>query len=410
MEALLHLAGAAPALPQAGVEALLDRVLAVERRHWSKLLGPLDEAREDDLRRGLSQVTAVGGVPARRAAQDLLMRDRFYKREVPNDVRTVVTDLGRVYATPTGGIAPLEPDLIGEHEVATTADDELIGGCLDWIETLPEAEREPGRRRLLTVLQRATRPEHGAERCAEAEARIAAIIGDHGTALAPDIVAVMTETPGAMKVVFERMLDRLDLAALSAFDFALPLMHLQLLELALAVSQRHVEAAKEHLARADAHSGEPGASEAALRATAAAVGQYGNRLSNLGRREEALTAAEEAVAILRRLAEARPDAFLPDLARSLSVMADCFEGLEETEQALSANHEAVEILSPYFLAHPQAFASLMDWIVQGYLRRCESAGQQPDVDLVMPIVEVFQALSEQQDTNSAGRDQPGISG
>ncbi len=91
-------------------------------------------------------------------------------------------------------------------------------------------------------------------------------------------------------------------------------------------------------------------------------------------------------------------------------MADCLEGLEQTEQALSADHEAVEILSPYFLAHPQAFASLMAWIVQGYLRRCESAGQEPDVDLVMPIVEVFQALSEQQDTNSAGRDQPGISG
>ena len=39
------------------------------------------------------------------------------------------------------------------------------------------------------------------------------------------------------------------------------------------------------------------------------------RLADLGRREEALAAIEEAAGIYRQLAEARPDAFLPDLAR-----------------------------------------------------------------------------------------------
>jgi tetratricopeptide (TPR) repeat protein len=42
-------------------------------------------------------------------------------------------------------------------------------------------------------------------------------------------------------------------------------------------------------------------------------------LSDLGRREEALAQAEEAVRLYRQLAQARPDAFLPDLARSLAV-------------------------------------------------------------------------------------------
>lgn len=287
-------------------------MLAVERRHWSKLLGPLDDTREYDLRRGLSQVTVVAGVPARRTAQDLLMRDGFYEREVPDDVRPVLDGLTRVYATPTGGIAPLEPDLLGEHEVATTADDDLINGCIGWIDTLPDAEGRLRRRALLTVLQRATQPEHGAERIAEAEARIVAIIRDHGSALAEDIVAVMSDTPGATKAVLERELDRLDPAALSAFAFALPLMHLQLLELALAVSQRHVAAAKALLAGVDAHAGETSAREGALSATAAAFRLYGNRLFRLGRREEALSATEEAVAIRRRLADARPDAFLAE--------------------------------------------------------------------------------------------------
>ena len=41
-------------------------------------------------------------------------------------------------------------------------------------------------------------------------------------------------------------------------------------------------------------------------------------MADLGRREEALAAIEEAAAIYRRLAEARPDAFLPDLAAALN--------------------------------------------------------------------------------------------
>ena len=41
-------------------------------------------------------------------------------------------------------------------------------------------------------------------------------------------------------------------------------------------------------------------------------------LSALGRREEALTAAQEAAELLRALARARPEAFTPDLAGSLN--------------------------------------------------------------------------------------------
>lgn len=53
---------------------------------------------------------------------------------------------------------------------------------------------------------------------------------------------------------------------------------------------------------------------------AMALNNLGAFLSALGRREEALEATREAVEIRRCLAEARPDAFLPDLARSLGVL------------------------------------------------------------------------------------------
>ena len=48
------------------------------------------------------------------------------------------------------------------------------------------------------------------------------------------------------------------------------------------------------------------------------LNNLGNRLSGLGRRKEALAADEEAVKLARDLAEARPDAFTPDLAMSLN--------------------------------------------------------------------------------------------
>ena len=50
-------------------------------------------------------------------------------------------------------------------------------------------------------------------------------------------------------------------------------------------------------------------------------GTLANRLSDLGRREEALERAEEASDLYRELAAARPDAFRPDLAMSLNNLA-----------------------------------------------------------------------------------------
>jgi hypothetical protein len=45
-----------------------------------------------------------------------------------------------------------------------------------------------------------------------------------------------------------------------------------------------------------------------------------NRLGDLGRREEALTAIEQAAGIYRQLAEARPDAFLPTSPRRYATL------------------------------------------------------------------------------------------
>ena len=66
-----------------------------------------------------------------------------------------------------------------------------------------------------------------------------------------------------------------------------------------------------------------------------------NMLSDLGRREEALTVAEEAIGLRRGLAASRPDAFTPDLAASLNNLSIMLRDLGRREEALMVAEEAV---------------------------------------------------------------------
>ena len=103
--------------------------------------------------------------------------------------------------------------------------------------------------------------------------------------------------------------------------------------------------------RADASGGEP---DAASR-LAMSLNSLSNRLGDLGRREEALAAIQEAITIGRELAAARPDAFRPDLAMSLHNLATILAGLGRREDALAAIQEAVTIGRELAAARPDAF-------------------------------------------------------
>ena len=78
-------------------------------------------------------------------------------------------------------------------------------------------------------------------------------------------------------------------------------------------------------------------------------------LSEVGRREEALAAAEEAVAIRRRLAEQNPQAYEPYLAMSLNNLARSLAEMGRREEALSAAEEAVAIRRRLAKQNPQAY-------------------------------------------------------
>src|SRR5262249_13835511 len=108
----------------------------------------------------------------------------------------------------------------------------------------------------------------------------------------------------------------------------------------------------------------------------------GMMLSNLGRHEEAVAASQEAVDIYRRLAQTRPDAFLPDLARSLGVLGHALTQAGRHADAAAAFHEGLETIAPFVERHAQAFGELALTLGRIYVAACEEAGAAPDAALL----------------------------
>ncbi|MGW0801219.1 tetratricopeptide repeat protein, partial [Streptomyces sp. NPDC002692] len=88
---------------------------------------------------------------------------------------------------------------------------------------------------------------------------------------------------------------------------------------------------------------------------ATSLSNLGIRLSEAGRRGEALTAAEEAVEIYYRLAAGNPAAYEPDLARSLSNLGVDLSQAGRRGEALTATEEAVEIRRRLAAGNPAAY-------------------------------------------------------
>ena len=120
-------------------------------------------------------------------------------------------------------------------------------------------------------------------------------------------------------------------------------------------------------------------------------------LSALGRREEALTAAEEAVRLYRALAEARSDAFIPDLAGSLWVLGDPYGEIEKPDVAIATLAEAIQLLTPTFVEFPAAVVAIMAGMLQSYLSQCAAVSREPDTELLGPALAVFESLTPKEE-------------
>jgi tetratricopeptide (TPR) repeat protein len=352
--ALLHVAGVDVAEDRRGMASLLDKILGLEYQHWDKTLKILERPNwQTAIKNGVAQVTLVGHTGSAPAAEALIERDPLFRNARDIDVPRVRHALSLIFPGDNDGLVGLEPDLIGEHHVAEVATDALVDACLDWA-----GDDREQRRHILTVLNRATRAEHGAK-ASRAAARLDRLVRMQAAKLGGDLVKVALETPGRLLDLcpaLEAQLNSLDETALAAIDAELPLQSLTLMELSLSVAVLRADLARKLGAAADAAADVPAdVRENVLNHLASRVGTLGIRLSNLGRREEALAASQEAVAIYRRLAERSPDAFLPDLASSLNNISVYLSNLGRREEALAASQEAVAIYRRLAERSPDAF-------------------------------------------------------
>ena len=125
---------------------------------------------------------------------------------------------------------------------------------------------------------------------------------------------------------------------------------------------------------------------------ASSLNNLANRLSDLGRRTDALLPAQEAVDLRRTLARQNPDAFTPDLASSLGMFGQVLEANERREEALASFAEGIRVLTGQFQSIPAAFAPVMGQLVREYLRLAETMNQAPDEALLAPVFEVFERM------------------
>ena len=111
---------------------------------------------------------------------------------------------------------------------------------------------------------------------------------------------------------------------------------------------------------------------------AGSLNNLSNRLADLGRREDALAAIEEATGLRRELAAARPDAFTPDLAMSLNNLSVRLADLGRREDALAAIEEATGLRRELAAARPDAFGPNLATSLNNLSLRLADLGRRED--------------------------------
>ncbi len=292
------------------VTDVLDELLGHEARFWQ---GSADRLGLTDGAGGLTtgelrRIVAAGALLGAGSQEDAVAL--LGRVPVAGSVKLAqwLRDLYPPTDAPDGGwLGSLAPDRLAERLVVAElgSDPELAGRCLTGLD---------GRQALrsVTLLGRAAADKVDAPWLLE---RLLPLVGQ-----------VVAELP-----------DDLDL--LTAISYAIPYPSTALADAGLAVIRRILP-----LVPAD---------RPALRAQWLA--QLGITLDHTGEAPQALSAAEEAVAIYRELAAADPDRYRPDLATSLTNLAGPYSELGRRAEALPTAEEAVAIRRELAAADPDRY-------------------------------------------------------
>jgi tetratricopeptide (TPR) repeat protein len=135
--------------------------------------------------------------------------------------------------------------------------------------------------------------------------------------------------------------------------------------------------------------------ETAVPDLAQSLNTLANRLSDLGQHEKARTAAEESVRLYRALLEARLDGFTPDLAGSLTNLAGALSGLNRCEEALAASEESVRLYRTLSEVRPVAFTRQLAISVNNLARMLNDLGRLEEaLSAAEEAASLFRALAD----------------
>ncbi|MGH3221402.1 MAG: tetratricopeptide repeat protein [Streptosporangiaceae bacterium] len=312
---------------------VLTGLLGHEARYWHKSARARGLILDSGMERLAVAVACLAGADSETGAAGLLAHvpDLADSAELRGRVARWLHDLYPAAGGTGAGewLGPLRPDRVAEHLVTGefTTRPGMLPGLL--------AGLGPDRLvRALTVLGRAALTETRAgqllsgalETGVEQLAVPALTVAVETNPAAADMISAALAAGPVVSHVLEQIAD------------AIPHQTVALAGLAAEVLQRLADAAA------------PGSGERARR-----LNDLSNRLSNLGRREQALAAIEEAVTTCRDLAAARPDAFLPGLATSLNNQSVFLSDLGRREEALATIEEAITAYRDLAAARPDAF-------------------------------------------------------
>ncbi|MGP9820594.1 tetratricopeptide repeat protein [Salinarimonas sp. NSM] len=316
----------------------LDAARKLARRELARLEGQAKTVgvSAQALRHAIAFNGLAGGLPT--AGLRKTLKDEFDAAVIATDVAALATllraelpaadDEERPGAAEEAGeprLGTIRPDLVGE------------GAILEALEGEDDADAA-------ALVARAYAATGGA-----AAAALMRLAQDFAYALEdatakPDEVEVARRVMGWIAALAEGIDDP---EMLEPLAYALPRQTTILREAAAAITARVVEGFRE-------------AAGDDLNERGRAAGWINNlsvRLSDLGRREDALAAAEEAAASYRGLAAERPGAFMPVLAGVLKNIATFRSDLGRREDALAAAKEATVLYRGLDSAQPGRFTS-----------------------------------------------------